>query len=89
MCRPYVSKLKIASSTVIADTYPKTLLNLLKVKIIAKKRDFLTRGRNVDKKGRNNGKWGAIRGAIKTLRPSLKALVSLTLTLKGAQCFKI
>jgi hypothetical protein len=26
---------------------------------------------------------------VETLRPSLKALVSLTLTLKGAQCFKI
>jgi hypothetical protein len=40
-------------------------------------------------KGRNVDKRGAIMGAIKTLRPMLKPLVSLTLTLKGAQCLKI
>jgi len=45
--------------------------------------------RNVDKKGRNVSKRGAMLGAIKTLRPMLKPLVSLTITIKRAQCFKI
>jgi len=56
---------------------------------ISKKGAMLAKKAQCFKKGRNVSKKGAIKGAIKTLRPMLKPLVSLTITIKRAQCFKI